>query len=67
MRVDIEIYFLGSNEIVYANVDSVLGWTYSGNYFLVHHDEVGGDEKTTRPYYLGDISRIVIRKAETIH
>jgi hypothetical protein len=62
--LEMEIYFT-DNEVVHCTVDSVFGWTYSGNYLLVHTED--GESKVTRPYYLGKIVRVVLSPGGTTH
>ena len=59
IKLDIYLKSGGSDRYV---VDSIYGWTYSGNYLLVHTPD--GE---TIPYYFGDIDYFTRESAETIH
>ena len=55
-KLTMDIY-LADNTVAHFTVDSVHGWSYSGSYLLVHTEHDG--ETVTRPYFLGEIDRIV--------
>ena len=62
-KLGMTIYFSDGGQAHFV-VDSVFGWTYSGDYLLVHTEDVNG--ATTRPYPLGEIAKVVML-SETIH